>query len=42
MHRLIPDTRLHVFHGGHLGLVTEATELAPVISQFLTEPAREA
>jgi poly(3-hydroxyalkanoate) depolymerase len=38
MHRLIPDSQLHVFHGGHLGLVTEATELAPVIRQFLTAP----
>ncbi len=38
MHRLIPDSQLHVFHGGHLGLVTEAAELAPVIGQFLTKP----
>ena len=38
MHRLIPDSRLHLFHGGHLGLVTEAAELAPVIAGFLTEP----
>jgi len=38
MHRLIPDSTLHVFNGGHLGLVTEATELAPVIGQFLTAP----
>jgi poly(3-hydroxyalkanoate) depolymerase len=38
MHRLIPGARLHVFSGGHLGLVTEAAELAPVISDFLAEP----
>jgi hypothetical protein len=38
MHRLIPGSVLHVFNGGHLGLVTEATELAPVISQFLATP----
>ena len=38
MHRLIPQARLHVFHGGHLGLVTEAAELAPVVSEFLTAP----
>jgi len=38
MHRLIPDSELHVFKGGHLGLVTEASELAPVISQFLAAP----
>ena len=38
MHRLIPHSRLHVFHGGHLGLVTEAAQLAPVVSDFLTAP----
>jgi poly(3-hydroxyalkanoate) depolymerase len=38
MHRLIPDSRLHVFRGGHLGLVTEAARLAPVVSEFLTVP----
>ncbi len=38
MHRLIPRSRLHVFHGGHLGLVTEAAHLAPVISDFLIAP----
>lgn len=32
---LIPHSRLHVYHGGHLGLVTEAAELAPVIDGFL-------
>jgi poly(3-hydroxyalkanoate) depolymerase len=35
MHRLIPHSRLHVYHGGHLGMVTEAKELAPVIDKFL-------
>ncbi len=38
MHWLIPDAQLHVFHGGHLGLVTEAAQLAPVIDKFLAEP----
>jgi poly(3-hydroxyalkanoate) depolymerase len=38
MHRLIPNSQLHVFHGGHLGLVTEAKIVAPVVSEFLTEP----
>jgi poly(3-hydroxyalkanoate) depolymerase len=38
MHRLIPDSRLHVYHGGHLGLVTEAAELAPVVDGFLAAP----
>lgn len=35
MARLIPDARLHLYHGGHLALVTEAQELAPVIEEFL-------
>ena len=35
MRRLIPNSRLHVYHGGHLGLVTEAAELAPVVDRFL-------
>ena len=35
--RLIPDARLHVYRGGHLGILTEAGELAPVIEDFLTE-----
>jgi poly(3-hydroxyalkanoate) depolymerase len=35
MHSLIPRSQLHVYHGGHLGLATEAAELAPVVGQFL-------
>ena len=35
MHSLIPRSQLHVYHGGHLGLVTEAAELAPVVNRFL-------
>jgi hypothetical protein len=27
MRRLLPDAALHVYHGGHLGLLTEAAEL---------------
>ncbi|MGI8451630.1 MAG: alpha/beta fold hydrolase [Streptosporangiaceae bacterium] len=37
MHSLIPRSRLHVFQGGHLGLVIEAAELAPVVGRFLEE-----
>jgi poly(3-hydroxyalkanoate) depolymerase len=37
MRRLIPDARLHVYHGGHLGLLTEAARLAPVVDGFLAE-----
>ncbi|CAM3686582.1 poly(3-hydroxyalkanoate) depolymerase [Smaragdicoccus niigatensis] len=35
MHRLIPNSALHVYDDGHLGLVTKADELAPVVSRFL-------
>jgi poly(3-hydroxyalkanoate) depolymerase len=34
---LIPHARLHVFHGGHLGILTEADGLAPVVEHFLDE-----
>jgi poly(3-hydroxyalkanoate) depolymerase len=35
MARLLPDAQLHVYRGGHLALVTEARELAPVVEEFL-------
>lgn len=35
MARLIPDAHLHVYSGGHIALITEADELAPVIEKFL-------
>ena len=35
MHRLIPGSKLHIFHGGHLGLVLQAKELGPIIDSFL-------
>lgn len=38
MARGIPDGRLHLYSGGHLALVTEAAELAPVVERFLDEP----
>jgi poly(3-hydroxyalkanoate) depolymerase len=37
--RLIPNSELVVYHGGHLGILTESDELAPVIERFLTAPA---
>ena len=37
MARLIPRARLHVYHGGHLGVLTESHELAPVIEDFLSD-----
>ncbi len=33
--RLIPRARLHIYQGGHLAILTEAGELAPVIEEFL-------
>jgi pimeloyl-ACP methyl ester carboxylesterase len=37
MARLIRDSRLHIFDDGHLGLITSATQLAPVVRAFLLE-----
>lgn len=39
--RLIPGSRLHVYPGGHLGLLTESDELAPVIEHFLTDETEQ-
>jgi poly(3-hydroxyalkanoate) depolymerase len=38
MHALLPHSRLHLHSGGHIDLVHNATELAPVIDKFLREP----
>jgi poly(3-hydroxyalkanoate) depolymerase len=35
MHRLIPRSELHVYHGGHLELVADAARIAPVVEAFL-------
>jgi poly(3-hydroxyalkanoate) depolymerase len=35
MARLIPRAKLHIYHGGHLGLLTHARELGQVVEQFL-------
>jgi poly(3-hydroxyalkanoate) depolymerase len=37
MHRGIPHSRTHIYSGGHLALLTESAELAPVIDRFLAE-----
>jgi hypothetical protein len=31
---LLPHATLHVYDDGHLGLVTSADELGPLVSQF--------
>ena len=38
LHALLPHSRLYLHSGGHIDLVHNATELAPVIEEFLTEP----
>ena len=35
MAALLPDARLYVYPDGHLGLLTRAAELAPLVSDFL-------
>ncbi|RBY92963.1 poly(3-hydroxyalkanoate) depolymerase [Blastococcus sp. TF02A-30] len=35
MARLLPRATLHVYRGGHIALITEAPELAPVVEGFL-------
>jgi poly(3-hydroxyalkanoate) depolymerase len=38
MQALLPHSRLHLHAGGHIDLVHNAAELAPVVSTFLREP----
>jgi poly(3-hydroxyalkanoate) depolymerase len=38
MHALLPHSLLHLHSGGHIDLVHNAAELAPVIEEFLREP----
>jgi pimeloyl-ACP methyl ester carboxylesterase len=35
MATLIPHARLHIYQGGHVELITEATALAPVVTTLL-------
>jgi pimeloyl-ACP methyl ester carboxylesterase len=37
LERLIPRARLHVYSGGHLGILTESDALAPIVDQFLSD-----
>jgi poly(3-hydroxyalkanoate) depolymerase len=36
MARLLPHATLHIYHGGHVALVTDTEHLAPLVSTFLT------
>jgi poly(3-hydroxyalkanoate) depolymerase len=35
MHRLIPRSELHIYHGGHLELAADSERIAPVVEAFL-------
>jgi hypothetical protein len=35
MHRLIPRSQLHVYHGGHLELAADTGRLASAVETFL-------
>ena len=39
--RCCPTPSLHVYDDGHLGLLTSADELGPLVSRFLTSPSGE-
>ena len=41
MRTLLPHASLHVFDDGHLGLLTAADELGPLVSRFLTSEGDE-
>jgi poly(3-hydroxyalkanoate) depolymerase len=36
MHNLIPNSKLYIYNGGHLGLLTHAKELMALIEEFLS------
>lgn len=38
MHALLPDSTLRVLRGGHLGLISDADVVAPIIDDFLDRP----
>jgi poly(3-hydroxyalkanoate) depolymerase len=42
MHRLMPRSELHIYHGGHLDLVLEAERMAAIVEAFLTTGNRSA
>jgi poly(3-hydroxyalkanoate) depolymerase len=41
MGRLLPSARVHIYPDGHLGLVSRADEIAPVVSEFLLAPSQD-
>ena len=41
MRRLLPHATLHIYHGGHVAIVTDTEELAPVVAAFLRHQHQE-
>ncbi len=39
MHRLIPRSELHIYHGGHLDLITQPRPMATIVEAFLNAQA---
>jgi poly(3-hydroxyalkanoate) depolymerase len=39
MHRLIPRSELHIYHGGHLDLITHPRPMAAIVEAFLNTQA---
>ncbi|MFL6128824.1 MAG: poly(3-hydroxyalkanoate) depolymerase, partial [Mycobacteriales bacterium] len=39
MRRLLPNAMLHVYPDGHLGLLSGAQEIAPIVADFLRPSA---
>jgi poly(3-hydroxyalkanoate) depolymerase len=39
MHRLIPRSELHIYHGGHLDLITQPGPMATIVEAFLNTQA---
>jgi poly(3-hydroxyalkanoate) depolymerase len=35
MRRLLPHARLHIYQGGHVALVTDAQQIAPIVAAFV-------
>jgi poly(3-hydroxyalkanoate) depolymerase len=35
MHRLLPHATVHIYHGGHVALVTDTEQIAPLVTAFL-------
>jgi hypothetical protein len=35
MRRLLPHATLHIYHGGHVALVTDTEQIAPIVGEFL-------